>query len=275
MSESLNQVLSRQLVAGAGLLMPGAGNALAARMIDAAGFPLFFASGNAISTNYLAAPDIGLVTLSELAAKVAAMRDATNIPMIVDADTGFGEEPNVRRSVRTLEKAGANAIMLEDLASAGHGGPGGLISSQQMVGKVAAAVDARHDGDLMIVARTASRKAEGLPAALERLRACQAAGADAFFLDSVQSKEELADIPRQLPGIHICFLFAGGALPLLTAKEMGALGYAAVGHANTALHAGMRSMQQVLRHILETGSAEGLESMLMSAADRQALLKAP
>jgi 2-methylisocitrate lyase-like PEP mutase family enzyme len=274
--ESLNRRLRRELVAGAGLLMPGAGNALAARMIEAAGFPLFFASGAAIATNYLGAPDIGLVSVSELAANVAAMRDAANIPMIVDADTGFGETPSVRRTVRTLERAGANAVMIEDLAAAGHGSTGaGIIAEAAMVGKIKAAVDARDDADLMIVARTAARKSEGLAAALERLRAYGAAGADAFFLDSLQSAEELAAVPREVPGIHICFLFAGGALPMLSQKEMAALGYAAAGHANTALHAGMRAMDQALRHIRDTGSAAGLDPSLMSAADRQRLLKAP
>jgi 2-methylisocitrate lyase-like PEP mutase family enzyme len=277
MAESLNRTMRRELVAGAGILMAGAGNALAARCIEAAGFRTMLVSGAAVANNYLGVPDIGLVSLTELAGHVAAIRESVNIPILADADTGFGNAINTRRTVRLLERAGANAIMLEDQTfpkRCGHFEGKDVIPAAEMVAKIKAAVDAREDADLMILARTDARAVEGFEAALERARAYQAAGADFLFIEAPLTKEELLAIPRAVPGIHLCNMVIGGKTPLLAQAELAAAGYAVICYANAALQASMLAMQQVLGHLSAQGSIAGVEDRLMMFAERQKLVDA-
>lgn len=277
MSESLNKVLRRELVAGAGLLMPGAGNALAARFIERAGYRTMMVSGAAVANSYLGMPDIGLVSVSELAGHVAAIRDAVNIPILADGDTGFGNALNARRTIQLLERAGANAIMIEDQTypkRCGHFDGKDVIPKQEMVNKLKAAVDARVDADMMILARTDARAVDGFEAALDRARAYQEAGADFLFIEAPLNKEELLSIPKLVPGIHLCNMVIGGKTPLLPREELAAAGYAAICYANAALQASMLAMQDVLAHLNDKGSIEGFESRLMMFAQRQEVLDA-
>jgi 2-methylisocitrate lyase-like PEP mutase family enzyme len=277
MNESLNKVLRRALVPGAGLLMPGAGNALSARFIERAGYKALMVSGAAVANSYLGMPDIGLVSVTELAAHVAAIREAVNIPILADGDTGFGNALNARRTVQLLERAGANAIMLEDQTypkRCGHFDGKDVIGKAEMVNKLKAAVDARVDPDLMILARTDARAVEGFEAALDRARAYQEAGADFLFIEAPLDRQELLSIPREVPGIHLCNMVIGGKTPLLPQKELAACGYAAICYANAALQASMLAMQDVLAHLRDNGSIEGFESRLMMFAERQEVLDA-
>jgi 2-methylisocitrate lyase-like PEP mutase family enzyme len=277
MSESLNKVMRRELVAGAGVLMAGAGNALAARCIEAAGIRTLLVSGAAVANTYLGVPDIGLVSVTELAQHVAAIRESVAIPILADADTGFGNAINTRRTVRLLERAGANAIMLEDQTfpkRCGHFDGKDVIPAAEMVSKIKAAVDARDDPDLMILARTDAIAVEGFAAALDRARAYQAAGADFLFIEAPLSKADLLAIPREVPGIHLCNMVIGGKTPLLPRAELAAAGYAVVCYANAALQASMLAMQQVLGHLHAQGSIVGVEDKLMLFADRQKIVDA-
>jgi len=275
MANTLNKTLREALVPGAGLLMPGAGNAIAARIIEATGHKILLVSGAAITNNYLGMPDIGLISLNELVNHTAAIRNSVNIPILVDSDTGFGNAINVRHSVRSLERAGANAIFLEDQTypkRCGHFDNQEVVSKDEMVQKIKAAVDARIDPDMMILARTDARSVEGLERAFERARAYQEAGADLLFIEAPRSVEELAAIPREVPGIHICNMVIGGKTPLLSREELGRMGYAIVAYANAALQASMLGMQLVLQHLNDTGSIEGAEDKIMMFQDRQKLL---
>ena len=275
MAHTLNKTLREALVPGAGLLMPGAGNAIAARIIEATGHKILLVSGAAITNNYLGMPDIGLISLNELVNHTAAIRNSVNIPILVDSDTGFGNAINVRHSVRSLERAGANAIFLEDQTypkRCGHFDNQEVVSKDEMVQKIKAAVDARIDPDMMILARTDARSVEGLERAFERARAYQEAGADLLFIEAPRSVEELAAIPREVPGIHICNMVIGGKTPLLSREELGRMGYAIVAYANAALQASMLGMQLVLQHLNDTGSIEGAEDKIMMFQDRQKLL---
>lgn len=277
MSESLNKVLRRELVAGAGLMMPGAGNALAARFVERAGFRTLMVSGAAVANSYLGMPDIGLVSVTELAGHVAAIREAVTIPILADGDTGFGNALNARRTIQLLERAGANAIMLEDQTypkRCGHFDGKDVISKEEMVNKLKAAVDARVDPDMMILARTDARAVEGFEAALDRARAYKEAGADFLFVEAPLDREELLSIPRLVPGIHLCNMVIGGKTPLLPREELAAAGYAAICYANAALQASMLAMQDVLAHLKDKGSIEGFESRLMMFAQRQEVLDA-
>lgn len=275
MNSSLNKRMRRELVAGAGLIMPGAANALAARVIEATGHRLMLVNGAAIANTYLGVPDIGLVSVTELADHVAAIRDAVSIPILADADTGFGNALNARRTVQLLERAGANAIMLEDQTypkRCGHFDGKDVIAKDEMVAKIKAAVDARVDGDLMILARTDARAVEGFAKALDRARAYQQAGADFLFVEAPLSKEELLAIPREVPGIHICNMVIGGKTPLLPRQELAAAGYAAICYANAALQASLLAMREVLQHLETHGSIAGIESRIVSFDERQRML---
>jgi 2-methylisocitrate lyase-like PEP mutase family enzyme len=277
MKDSLSKAMRLLLTPGAGHIMPGVANALAARVVEQSGHRMMMVSGAAVANTYLGMPDIGLVSVTELASHVAAIRDAVSLPLLVDADTGFGNAINTRRTVKLLERAGANAIMLEDQTypkRCGHFEGKDVIPKAEMVAKLKAAVDARTDSDLMILARTDARAVEGFEAALDRARAYQAAGADFLFVEAPLTKEELLAIPREVPGIHLCNMVIGGKTPLLPREELAAAGYSVICYANAALQASLLAMQEVLRHLNAKGSIEGIESKLMMFAERQKVLDA-
>jgi 2-methylisocitrate lyase-like PEP mutase family enzyme len=274
---NLNKNFRQALTPGAGHVMPGAANALAARVIEATGHSMLMVSGAAVANTYLGVPDIGLVSLSELAGHVGAIRDAVNIPILIDGDTGFGNAISVIHTVRVLERAGANAIMLEDQTfpkRCGHFEGKDVISKAEMVQKIKAAVDTRTDDNMMILARTDSRAVEGLEAALDRARAYQEAGADFLFIEAPLSNDELAAIPRELPGIHICNMVVGGKTPLLSRQELADLGYSVIVYANVALQASMMAMQRTLQHLHDQGSIAGVEDQLMMFKERQQMVDA-
>jgi 2-methylisocitrate lyase-like PEP mutase family enzyme len=271
----LNADLRRRLVAGAGLLVPGAPNALAARIIEAAGFDAVYVTGAGLANAYLGAPDIGLTTVTEVADHVAAIREAVAVPVIVDADTGFGNALNMRRTVRLLERAGANAIQIEDQVfpkRCGHFEGKDVIPTGEMVAKIKAAVDARHDAGLIFIARTDARAVEGFDAALDRACAYAEAGADALFVEAPQSPDELRRIPKDVPGVHIANMVFGGKTPLLPREELAAIGFAGILYANAALQAAMLAMKDVMAHLKIHGSLAGAEDKLISFAERQRLV---
>jgi 2-methylisocitrate lyase-like PEP mutase family enzyme len=277
MSNALNQEMRRLLVAGAGHIMPGAGNALAARVIQATGHRMMMMSGAAVANSYLGVPDIGLVSVTELAGHVAATREVVDICILADADTGFGNALNARRTVQLLERAGANAIMLEDQTypkRCGHFEGKSVIPKDEMVKKLKAAVDARVDPDLMILARTDARAVEGFDAACDRAAAYREAGADFLFIEAPLDKEELLSIPKRVPGIHLCNMVIGGKTPLLPQKVLAEAGYAVICYANAALQASLLAMEQVLGHLGKNGSIAGIEDKLMMFAERQQMLDA-
>ena len=277
MSNPLNQEMRRLLVAGAGHIMPGAGNALAARVIQATGHRMMMMSGAAVANSYLGIPDIGLVSVTELAGHVAATRDVVDICILADADTGFGNALNTRRTVQLLERAGANAIMLEDQTypkRCGHFEGKSVIPKDEMVKKLKAAVDARIDPDMMILARTDARAVEGFDAACDRAAAYQEAGADFLFIEAPLDAEELLSIPKRVPGIHLCNMVIGGKTPLLPREQLAEAGYAVICYANAALQASLMAMEQVLGHLGKNGSIAGIEDKLMMFNERQMMLDA-
>ncbi len=273
----INQQFRQLLTPGAGHLMPGAANALAARVIESTGHKMLMVSGAAVANTYLGVPDIGLVSLSELAGHVSAIRDVVEIPMLVDGDTGFGNAINVVHTIKVLERAGANAIMLEDQTfpkRCGHFEGKEVVSKFEMVQKLKAAVDAREDDNMMILARTDARSIEGLEGAIERALAYKEAGADFLFIEAPVSVDEMIAIPKEVPGIHVCNLVIGGKTPLLSQKELADMGYSVVLYANIALQASLLAMQKCLTHLHEQGSIVGVEDQLMMFKERQKMVNA-
>lgn len=274
MSASTRPTLRSLLKPGAGVLIPGAANALAARIAEAAGFEAVLLTGAGLANSFLGVPDLGLTTLTEVADNLAAMREAVSIPIVADGDTGFGNALNLQRTVRLFERAGADAIQLEDQVfpkRCGHFDGKQIVSAGEMVQKVKAATDARN-GDMLILARTDARAIEGLAAALERAAAYLEAGADLIFVEAPQSADELAAIPRELRAVHLCNMVFGGRTPLLSREVLAGMGYAGIIYANAALQASMLAMQRVLGHLHAHGSLEGAESSLVSFDDRQKLV---
>ena len=258
---------------GAGLLLPGAGNALTARFVEAAGFPAVYLTGAGIANWWLGAPDMGLTSATEVASHIAACRDAVRIPIVADGDTGFGNALNLVRTVRLFERAGANAIQLEDQVfpkRCGHFDGKAVVPQAEMVAKIKAAVDTRTSADFLVIARTDARAVEGLPAALARAAAYQEAGADLLFVEAPASEDELRTTPRELPGRPLCNIAHGGRTPMLPRETLAAMGYAGILYANAALQAAMKAMQQTLAHLQRTGSLRGVEDTLIGFPERQA-----
>jgi 2-methylisocitrate lyase-like PEP mutase family enzyme len=274
MEQKRNQRMRELWTPGRGTLIPGAANALAARIIEAAGFEAVLFTGAGHANTYLGAPDMGLTSVSEVVEQIATMRDAVEIPILADADTGFGNALNLRRTVRMMERAGANAIQIEDQVfpkRCGHFDSKKVVSKAEMVNKIKAAVDARST-DMQILARTDSRAVEGLDRAIERALAYKEAGADYLFIEAPTSLDELARIPKAVPGSHLCNMVYGGKTPIPSRGELAAMGFAMVAYANAALQASMLAMQQVMRHLKAKGSLEGAEAMVVAFDERQKLV---
>jgi 2-methylisocitrate lyase-like PEP mutase family enzyme len=272
MNHGTRMTLRELLVAGAGIVIPGAANALAARLIEASGFPIAYVTGAGVANSYLGAPDMGLTTATEMVAHIAACREAVAIPLIADGDTGFGNALNLFRTVKLYEQAGAGAIQLEDQVfpkRCGHFEGKSVVPQREMVDKIHAATDARRDPAFLIIARTDARAMEGMTAALDRAAAYREAGADVLFVEAPQSEEELAAIPREVPGVHLCNIVIGGKSPMLGRNRLAAMGYAGILYANAALQSAMLAMTKTLAHLQRTGSLEGAVDQLMTFADRQ------
>jgi len=260
------------------VIVPGAPNALFARIIEDLGFEAVYATGAGIANMHLGVPDIGLTSVTELASAVAAMADAVDLPIIVDADTGFGNALNTVRTVRLLERAGASAIQLEDQIfpkKCGHFDGKGVIPAAEMVQKIKAAVDTRRDSDLIVIARTDARAIEGLDAALERAQAYIEAGADMTFVEAPQSAEELVRIGRELPVPQVANIVFGGKTPDLGQRTLAELGFSIVLYANAALQAALRASNEVLSALKREGSLASVADRLASFEERQAAVAKP
>ena len=212
------------------LVAPGVYDALTAALADGAGFEALYLSGAAVAYTRLGRPDIGLVTLTEMADTLALIRDRTALPVIVDADTGHGNALNARRTMQTFERAGASALQVEDQTfpkRCGHLSDKGLIPVAEMAGKIAAMADARASDGTLIIARTDAIAVEGFDAALARAEAYLAAGADALFVEAPRTGDELAAVARALGGRAplMANMVEGGATPIRSATDLEALGF--------------------------------------------------
>lgn len=257
------------------LVLPGAVNGLAVRVIEEAGFPAVYVSGAGVTNNFLGMPDLGLLTITELTDHVAAMSDVSQIPLLVDADTGFGNAINVQRTVRTLEGAGAAGVQLEDQVTpkkCGHFAGKQVIDTAEMVGKIHAAVDARHDPNLVIVARTDARAVEGIQSACARAAAYREAGADVLFVEAPRSVDEMRQITREVPGIHIANMVEGGLTPLLTREELGELRFGIALYANAPMRGAVIGMKAILEHLAKHGNTREVSDLMISWTERQELV---
>ena len=237
------------MAARTAVTVPGAANALFARVIEDLGFDVVYVTGAGVANMHLGAPDIGLTTLTELAHATAAIADSVELPIIVDADTGFGSPVNMVRTIRVLERAGAAGVQIEDQVfpkKCGHFEGKDVIPTAEMVQKIRAAVDSRADADFQVIARTDARAIEGLDRAIDRAHAFIEAGADATFVEAPLTLDELARIARELPVPQVANVVFGGKTPDPGRAALADMGFSVVLYANAALQAALRASYEVL-----------------------------
>jgi len=261
-----------------GVLVPGAFNALSARVIEDLGFEAIYVTGAGVTNMWFGLPDQGFMGLHEIADHTARIRDAVNLPLIVDADTGFGNALNVRHTVRVLERAGADCIQFEDQVApkrCGHFSGKEVISTEEAVNKIKAAVDARTDPDLLIMARTDAAATLGFEAAIERAQKFSEAGADILFVEAVTTADEIRALPRRLAKPQLMNMVIGGKTPIFGAEELGGLGYGIVLYANAALQGALAGMQKTLTVLRDTRRMDEDPSLVAPFAERQRLVRKP
>ena len=275
MNVTTRQTLRRKVNEKRGLLVPGAFNAMSARIIADQGFEAVYLTGAGLTNMYYGLPDLAFIGLRDVADHTARIREAVEIPLIVDADTGFGNALNVRHTVKTLERAGADAIQLEDQLfpkRCGHFSGKSVAPLEEMVGKIKAAVDARTDPDFLIIARTDSRAVHGFDHAIERARRFAEAGADVLFIEATQDGDEVSRLPPMFELPQLVNLVIGGKTPVLAAAELGRLGYGIVLYANAALQGAVAGMQRALRTLQKEGRLDEDAAIVAPFAERQRLV---
>jgi 2-methylisocitrate lyase-like PEP mutase family enzyme len=259
------------------LIAPGVHDALAARIAERAGFDAVYFTGAGFSYTHLAAPDLGLVSLSETVWRIGAIAEATRLPVIADGDTGYGNALNISRTVHEFERAGAAAIQIEDQTfpkRCGHLTGKALISVEEMVGKIKAAVDARRS-EMLIVGRTDARGVEGIEAALERAHRYKDAGADVLFVEAPENLAELERVARALPPPVMANMVEGGATPVLAAAELQAMGFRLVIFPGAAVRASAAAMLRMMTTLRQEGTTESLRGEMLTFAELNELVGLP
>jgi methylisocitrate lyase len=251
------------------LIIPGVFNALAAKMAERIGFKALYQSGAALSAGLAGLPDVGLLTQTEFAVQGRYLAEAVSIPVISDADTGFGEALSVERTVRLFESAGLAGLHLEDQQfpkRCGHLSGKTLIPQDAMVAKIRAAVSARTDESFVIIARTDARAVTGMDDSMARARAYLDAGAEMIFPEALETKAEFEQFAKTCPAPLLANMTEFGKSQLLEARELGELGYAAVLFPLTAFRAAMQAAEQILETLHFSGTQKPLLDQLQSRA---------
>jgi 2-methylisocitrate lyase-like PEP mutase family enzyme len=258
-----------------GLVVPGAFNAMSARVVAENGFRAVYVTGAGVTNMTMGIPDLSFIGLHEICEHTARIRDAVEIPVIVDADTGFGNPVNTYRTVQMLERAGADAIQLEDQIfpkKCGHFSGKEVIDIKDMEAKIKAAADARKDQDLMIIGRTDSAAVQGFDAAIERAQRMAEAGADILFVEAVESEAEIRKLPQLLDRPLLINIVIGGKTPTLDADAFGAMGFSIVLYANAALQGAVAGMNKALGVLRQRGRIDEDPAIVASFAERQRLV---
>jgi len=261
-----------------GAIVPGAFNALSARVIEDLGFEAIYVTGAGVTNMNLGLPDQGFMGLAEIAEATSRIRDAVGLPLLVDMDTGFGNALNTYHAVRILERAGADCIQLEDQVApkrCGHFSGKEVISTEEAVSKIKAAVDARTDPDFLIMARTDAAATHGFEAAVERAQRFAEAGADILFVEAVTTADEIRALPRRLGPPQLMNMVIGGKTPIFGAEELGQLGYGIVLYANAALQGALAGMQRALTVLRDTRRIDEDPNLVAPFKERQRLVGKP
>lgn len=266
----------RQLLARDGIVVaPGAHDALTAKIIEKTGFPAVYMTGYGQAASHLGKPDVGLLTMSEMVARAANIVEAVNVPVIADADTGFGNAVNVMRTVREYEKAGVAAIQFEDQVApkkCGHMTGRQVVPVTEMAGKIRAAADARWDSDLVIIARTDARTVHGIEEAISRAKAYEEAGADLLFIESPESIEEMQKITASFTVPLLANMVEGGRTPLLPVQALGDIGYKLVIFPTASTYTMARAITRLMQNLMETGTTAGMLDQMVTFSEFNELI---
>ncbi|MBB3900166.1 isocitrate lyase/PEP mutase family protein [Roseococcus suduntuyensis] len=274
MTASPGARLRARLAQGLPTVAPGAYDGLSARLVAEAGFTALYASGGAIARS-LGVPDLGLLGMEQVVERVAAMCDAVDIPVIADADTGYGNALNTQRAVQAFERAGVAAIHLEDQQfpkRCGHYEDKSLVSIAEMAGKLRAARDAARDPDFVLIARTDAIAVEGLDGALARAHAYREAGADVIFVEAPTSLAQIERIAREVPGPKLMNMFHGGKTPIMPAEELARMGYGIVIIPSDLQRAAIHAMRATLAAIAQDGTSMAMAERMVSFTERERII---
>ncbi|NOX56552.1 MAG: oxaloacetate decarboxylase [Planctomycetes bacterium] len=248
------------------MAFPGVYDTLSAKIAERVGFPMAFVSGYSVAATFIGEPDLGLLTQTEMCDRARRICGSVSIPIIVDADTGYGNPLNVYRTVRELMAAGAAGCFLEDQMwpkKCGHLKGKKVVDRQEFVDKIRAAVEARADRDFFIVARTDALAVHGMDEAVARIEAARAAGADASFIEAPCSVEQLAEIGRRVPRPIVANMIEGGKTPVLPTSELIAMGFQLILYPLTALFAAAQAIELMYRKLRRDATTMGEETRLM------------
>ena len=272
---TLRQVFKQFLKRDKLLVAPGCFDGLSARLVEEAGFEAAYFSGGAVARS-MGLPDIGLVTMSEVIERAAQVVSAVKIPVIADADTGYGNAINLVRTVREYERVGVTAIHIEDQITpkrCGHLDGKEVISLPEMIKKLEAALASRADPDFCIIARTDARGVHGLDDAISRARAFAQLGVDAVFVEAPQSESELEQIPRALPNIPLLVnVFKGGKTPMLPVERLEKMGYRIAIYPSETQRAAIYAMRQALSLLKREGTTEAMDEALTTFKERDTIV---
>lgn len=257
------------------IAFPGVFDTLSARIAARTGFPMAFVSGYSVAATCIGEPDLGLLTQTEMIDRARRICMSVSIPIIVDADTGYGNPLNVHRTVRELILAGAAGCFLEDQVwpkKCGHMRGKRVVDSREYIDKVRAAVDARAGRDFFIVARTDALAVLGMPAAIERMEAAREAGADASFVEAPGTIEQMEEIGRHVPGPLVANMIEGGRTPVLPAEKLAAMGFNLILYPLTGLFAAARAIEQMYAKLHRDATTLGEEQRLMTFGEFNELI---
>lgn len=269
------RLLREKLSSGSPVIAPGAYDGLSARLVAMAGFDAIYASGGAIA-RAAGYPDIGLLSFSEVLERIEKIVEASNLPVVADADTGFGGSANVERTVRALEHAGVAAFHLEDQSfpkRCGHLDDKKLIDVSEMCRKIRIARATLIDQDCMIIARTDAIATEGFEPALTRAEEYVKAGADMVFVEAPETLDQIRAIARRIPGPKLMNMFYGGKTPLMSIEELSSLGYQLVIIPSDMQRAAIHAMQTVLAEIKRSGDSSAMAAQLTSFEEREKIVQ--
>jgi carboxyvinyl-carboxyphosphonate phosphorylmutase len=275
MTQSLASQLRTLLAKPGAILVPGASDALSAKLIEQAGFPAIYISGAAVSATILAAPDIGLISFGEVLQQVQRIAAAVTIPLIVDADTGYGNAINTMRTVQELERCGVAAIQLEDQVmpkKCGHLNGKEVIEADEMAQKIRAACAARANPDTVIIARTDARATHDFDEALRRCWLYREAGADVIFFEALHGHEEVERLPQELDAPLLLNMGGGGLTPMRPLAELAELGYKVVIYPGDLQKAAIKAMQRVLDALKAEGHSAHIADAMVGFKERFELL---
>ena len=253
---------------------PGAYDGLSARLVEQAGFPAIYASGGAIARS-AGVPDLGLIPMSAIVDRLASMVDVVAVPLVADADTGYGNALNAQAAARAFERAGVAAFHLEDQTfpkKCGHYDDKALVPAGEMVQKLKAVRDTLHDADFIVIARTDAIAVEGFSAAIDRAAAYREAGADMIFVEAPTTEAQIAEIARSVSGWKLINMFEGGKTPLLPASRLEALGYHLVIIPSDTQRAAIKATQRVLAAIARDGSSASMRNDMVTFKEREVLV---